>query len=1046
MLDEWRAGVKEMDRWTEPQASEGGTTGDFTRIERAYGGREAWQKAREDGRTHLDYRQWVQVRTPAFKRWFGDWEALRAQQRLDTMEPVRVEIPAEWEHSSKDELRQRVADALNAAVLAKTEIIHPELGPIRISRKGERKTISASPDPAKLLIANALDRVIPASVVGEIMPGEKQGVDARENLLARVRVGDTELVAIIALNRQTDGRWYYNTVAVTDGKKGNGPRVQASPGAVASPLGETPLTRAVADFIRRPLDRVNPDTVSKVIHQDTGEPLVVYHGTDADIDAFDPERRGHITSNNKESYKTFSFASAPDIANFYARQAGRIHHNRPLPIAQKHYPGQEPLTGYGGENLMPVFLSLRDPLIARWNAENSVSATTDRAISEERDGVVMGNIGHPEVGLQIGDVYLAFHPEQIKSAISNRGTFDPENSVLMASEGGRGGAADIPAPDPDKFELTDKQILEDPPVMREPGDRHWLGDISWFSKLFIHPRMQASLQSTFVPVYRVGEQQVEDRDQIAHELAQRIEGYFSLPEESKTRVNAVLELDRLAEKVHLAGKEMVVKNEGQRLARLSKPGETITLTDVEKTAYWHVRRMLDVALKMFRDQLLAELGVDAARFKGGDIAAQILDAINPAMTEEQKQNHERAAKFAHEIEQARRRGYVPFTRWGNVVVAVKDPKGKVLWAEKIEVDPVEFHRAGVAVRALRELREMPSVARALEHVRTQFKGESVEISAFQIPEGMAPAATHPDIGQLDALAQVAGLEPAEWDGVRAKLEAAIKAKGFRKHFLGSGNVPGYSGDFERAIADYVTGMAGYLARRKHREAWDEAIAGIPAVKRRLRDYASKYRDYMQSPQEELHLLRQIGFIYYLGMIPASAIANLTQVPLVSAPYLAQFVNAGVVARELERAGIDAAKMYKPADTGFEMFDPALAPEDIREALQDAPSPFRFSAVRSRGLIEASGTRLGDGRAAKFSAVRSRGLIEAGVRSRSLRPNGNSFRAQRRRLRRGRHVRGASPNIAASAAISSRPGTSVCSGSGSSSRNARRSRASPSATA
>ena len=26
------------------------------------------------GETELDYRQWVQVRTPSFKAWFGDWE------------------------------------------------------------------------------------------------------------------------------------------------------------------------------------------------------------------------------------------------------------------------------------------------------------------------------------------------------------------------------------------------------------------------------------------------------------------------------------------------------------------------------------------------------------------------------------------------------------------------------------------------------------------------------------------------------------------------------------------------------------------------------------------------------------------------------------------------------------------------------------------------------------------------------------------------------------------------------------------------------------
>ena len=46
----------------------------FAETEAAYGGREAYEADKAEGKTELDYRQWVQVRTPAFKEWFGDWE------------------------------------------------------------------------------------------------------------------------------------------------------------------------------------------------------------------------------------------------------------------------------------------------------------------------------------------------------------------------------------------------------------------------------------------------------------------------------------------------------------------------------------------------------------------------------------------------------------------------------------------------------------------------------------------------------------------------------------------------------------------------------------------------------------------------------------------------------------------------------------------------------------------------------------------------------------------------------------------------------------
>ena len=39
-----------------------------------YGGEESWAVAADMGETELEYEDWVTVRTPAFKKWFGDWE------------------------------------------------------------------------------------------------------------------------------------------------------------------------------------------------------------------------------------------------------------------------------------------------------------------------------------------------------------------------------------------------------------------------------------------------------------------------------------------------------------------------------------------------------------------------------------------------------------------------------------------------------------------------------------------------------------------------------------------------------------------------------------------------------------------------------------------------------------------------------------------------------------------------------------------------------------------------------------------------------------
>ena len=58
---------------------------------RAYGGEPAYERARAAGKTKLTYEQWVAVRTPGFKRQFGDWEAARGVRQLDALAPANLD-------------------------------------------------------------------------------------------------------------------------------------------------------------------------------------------------------------------------------------------------------------------------------------------------------------------------------------------------------------------------------------------------------------------------------------------------------------------------------------------------------------------------------------------------------------------------------------------------------------------------------------------------------------------------------------------------------------------------------------------------------------------------------------------------------------------------------------------------------------------------------------------------------------------------------------------------------------------------------------------
>ncbi|HQQ69091.1 MAG TPA: hypothetical protein PLL92_02110, partial [Alicycliphilus sp.] len=209
---------------------------------------------------------------------------------------------------------------------------------------------------------------------------------AYAKLLARLDVGGNEVVAVFTVKRLTDGSQFYNTVALDDGQNKT---------PVASPR-DTPIAgehatsanTGVSDFVRRPLARVKPESVSKVVDQQTGEPLVVAHGTHGDFTTFSKSEDGG-----------YHFGMA-DAAN--------------QRVADMSAEGMA-----DAPNVMPVYLSLKNP--ARMPDMGSNWGAHIEAMKRHgHDGIVYEN----QFESPGYDSYIAFYPEQIKSATGNIGTFD----------------------------------------------------------------------------------------------------------------------------------------------------------------------------------------------------------------------------------------------------------------------------------------------------------------------------------------------------------------------------------------------------------------------------------------------------------------------------------------------------------------------------------------------------------------------------------------------------------------------------------------------
>lgn len=148
----------------------------------------------------------------------------------------------------------------------------------------------------------------------------------------------------------------------------------------------------------------DPKNASKVVNA-KGEPMVVYHGTLSDIEAFQS-----VTGHDSEIRGTFWFAEDPGDTDMHTGS-----------------PGQ-------GGRVYNVYLNIRNPM--RVNDQDNLVGDVQweqqqikKAKKKGHDGVWFYNNETDFAGNSIGSVFVAFDGTQIKS-VNNQGTFDPKDARM----------------------------------------------------------------------------------------------------------------------------------------------------------------------------------------------------------------------------------------------------------------------------------------------------------------------------------------------------------------------------------------------------------------------------------------------------------------------------------------------------------------------------------------------------------------------------------------------------------------------------------------
>lgn len=180
-----------------------------------------------------------------------------------------------------------------------------------------------------------------------------------------------------------------------------------------------------------------------------GEPLVVYHGTTQEFDAFDPDK-GHAVKG--AIFATNSQNDASRFATAWLRDADLRYSE--------------------GARVLPLYLKLENPKIVDFGGRlfdyDVVHGLITQAKAGGYDGVIIRNIRNmPTVkgfhsATPRSTTYVAFSANQIKSAAGNTGEFNPSDPNILRRPIRSGEAGFIRIPSIDSIKRNAVDILNAP--------------------------------------------------------------------------------------------------------------------------------------------------------------------------------------------------------------------------------------------------------------------------------------------------------------------------------------------------------------------------------------------------------------------------------------------------------------------------------------------------------------------------------------------------------------------------------------------------------
>lgn len=384
--------------------------------------------------SHLTPQQYRQVRTPEFKRWFGDWEKVArfkaAVEKIMSMEPVAAISGQEFQKDGiplTEKVTKFWKERFNGIAIS------PELGEVRLDLEGVKSSIGHGIGSLKSAAFACVEDVIRNGVVFDRQKNWKERGYDTAVIAAPVTIKGVEYVCEVVVEQRTNRQGFYLHEVEIKKKLEDVFKTSTEGG---TPQASRSILALRAEDVKR-----EEEGMSKVVDEN-GEPLVVYHGSPHVFTVFDVERSGENFNRSREDGGLLFFSSLPETAE-------DVLHD-----LEGRFPG----TGLESARLYACFMRLRRPFTLDlgdasqrpFSGEGVPESVKGSPMAwylfphELRRGFDEGNAhgaGYDGIVLKGTNAYdgspevwgMATDSRQVKSAADNRGTFDSENPDITFS-------------------------------------------------------------------------------------------------------------------------------------------------------------------------------------------------------------------------------------------------------------------------------------------------------------------------------------------------------------------------------------------------------------------------------------------------------------------------------------------------------------------------------------------------------------------------------------------------------------------------------------